>query len=84
VEEDECRLRDTGVVRDAPLQRHREKRLGRVRDAALEEPEVGAADVDEVSGSALGARGDGQEGHNQADAEGDAGGREERPHGSSQ
>src|SRR6185437_3987842 len=59
-------------------------RARRVGDAALEDAEVGAADVDQIARSPLRARRDREERHDQRDAERDAGGGEQRPHGPSQ
>ena len=68
----QCGLRDAGVVLDLRLERDGEERLRRVRDAALEETEVGAADVDEVGGGLLRPGGDREQGDDEADADGDA------------
>ena len=73
-----------GVVPDPRLERHGQQRLRRVLDAALEQPEIGAADVDEVAGGSLRARRDREQGDDEADPEGDAGRRQERADGPSQ
>ena len=65
----------------APGERVREQRAGEVDDAALEEAEVGAADVDQVVRRPSDARGDRQERDDQPDADRDPRRRQRAPRG---
>ncbi len=71
-------LRDARVSRDPPGERLRQKRAREVRDARLEQPEVGAADMGQVRRCLLHTVRDREQSHDQADAEADADGGEGR------
>ena len=79
-EEDPRGPRDSAFPRDVAGEALREKRLREIGRPSLEEAEVGAADVDELRGGSLRAVGDREQRHDQADAHGNAGGRQRRPH----
>ena len=83
-EEDPRGPGDSRLPRDVSGKTLREKRLREIGRPGLEEAEVGAADVDQLRGGSLRAVGDREQRHDQSDSHGNAGGRQRRPHRTSQ
>ena len=72
-EVDVRRLRDAMALGDVAFERRGQQRPGQVRDVALEQAEIGAADVDQVVRGPVDAGGDREQRDDQPDPDRDAG-----------